>query len=123
MSKVKSEVLEAFKMMWGLYPGPVMLIHASREILAVNEAAAGLGLPLGITCHSLYPSDKPCPGCLAGKALRQQQGVRRAAWAASQRKFMDGFWVPVAGEEAVFVHFGNDITDLVRPELLPDDAQ
>jgi cold shock CspA family protein len=36
---------------------------------------------------------------------------------------MDGFWVPVAGEEDVYVHFGNDITDLVRPELLPSVAQ
>lgn len=118
MPEVKPEVLKAFQMMWGLYPGPVMLIHASREILAVNAAAAELGLPVGITCHSLYPSDKPCPGCLADKALRQGQGIRRAAYAPRQKQFMDGFWIPVAGEKDVYVHFGNDISEYARPELL-----
>lgn len=117
MPQVEPEVLHAFEMMWGLYPGPVLLIHKSREIMAVNQAAATLGLPAGILCHSLYPSDTPCPGCMANKALKQGQGVRRPAWSERQGQFMDGFWIPVSGEPELYVHFGNDLTDLVRPEL------
>ncbi len=123
MIDVKPEVLRAFEMMWGLHPGPVMLIHKSREIVAVNQAAATLGLPVGILCHSLYPSDKPCPGCMANKALNQGQAVRKTAYAASQSCFMDGFWIPVVGEPELYVHFGNDISEFVRPELLPAKAE
>jgi hypothetical protein len=31
---------------------------------------------------------------------------------------LDGYWVPVTGEKDIYVHFGNDITEYVRPELL-----
>lgn len=117
MVDVKPEILRAFEMMWGLHPGPVMLIHKSREIVAVNQAAAAVGLPVGILCHSLYPSDKPCPHCLANKALKQAQAVRRTAYVPSQKRFMDGFWIPVVSEPELYVHFGNDITEYVRPEL------
>ena len=123
MIDVKPEVLKAFQMMWGLHPGAVMLIHKSREILAVNQAAEALGLPTGITCHSLYPSDTPCPGCMANKALNQGQAVRKTAYAQSQQCFMDGFWIPVLGEPDIYVHFGNNITEFVRPELLPAKAE
>jgi len=123
MPEVKMEILDAFRMMWGLYPEPVMLIHRSRKILAVNDAAAAFGLPTGITCHSLYPSDRPCPGCLADKALRHGKAARRGAYSSSQGKFLDGFWIPVAGDPDIYVHFGNDLTDLVRPELLPAKAE
>lgn len=117
MVDVKPEILRAFEMMWGLHPGPVMLIHKSREIVAVNQAAAAVGLPVGILCHSLYPSDKPCPHCLANKALKQAQAVRRTAYVPSQKRFMDGFWIPVVSEPELYVHVGNDITEYVRPEL------
>lgn len=123
MSDVKPEVLNAFQMMWGLHPGVVMLIHKDRRILAVNRNAEALGLPVGILCHSLYPSDTPCPGCMANKALNQGKAVRKTAYAPSQKCFMDGFWIPVVGEPELYVHFGNDITEYVRPELLPSPAE
>ena len=34
---------------------------------------------------------------------------------------MDGFWTPGAGEGDAYVHLGNDVTDSVRPELLPGE--
>ena len=77
MVAIENRTLEAFAKMWGLFPAPVLLIHASREILAVNECAKGLGIPAGIKCHSLYPSETPCPGCLANKALMDNAAVRR----------------------------------------------
>lgn len=119
MIEVKPEVLRAFEMMWGLHPSPVLLIHKSREVLAVNQAATSLGVAAGIRCYSLYPSDKPCPGCLANKALNQCKGIRETAYAPSRKLFIDGFWIPVIGEPEVYVHYGNDITECVRPELLP----
>lgn len=31
---------------------------------------------------------------------------------------MDAFWIPVVGADDVYVHFGNDISPHVRPELM-----
>lgn len=118
MQKTSEAVLEAFGKMWGLYPAPVMLIHASREVLAVNACAEDLGITPGILCHSLYPSDKPCPGCLANKALKTGAAVRKTAKDKRSGRFLDGYWIPVPGEPDIYVHFGSDITEYVKPELM-----
>lgn len=118
MVAVKADVLESFEKMWGLFPAPVLLIHANREILAVNECAKETGIPAGVKCHSLYPSDKPCPGCLANKALKDEAAVRRCGMDKRSGKFLDGYWIPVQGEKDIYVHYGADISDYVKPELL-----
>ena len=118
MNEVGKPVLDAFDKMWGLFPAPVMLIHATREIVAVNSAAEELNISKGMLCHSLYPSDKPCPGCLANKALKSGKAQRRSDKDKRSGRFLDGYWVPVRGEDDLYVHFGADITDYVKPELL-----
>lgn len=121
--EVKPSLLEAFRLMWGNHPGPVLLIHKSRQILAVNDCARELGVPTGISCHTLYPSDTPCPGCLANLAVKKGEAVRQAAYSERTGQFLDGYWVPVQGEEDIYVHFGNDISEYVKPELLhPKDG-
>ncbi|MCJ2164920.1 MULTISPECIES: hypothetical protein [unclassified Pseudodesulfovibrio] len=120
MQQVSESVLEAFGKMWGLYPAPVMLIHASREVLAVNACADGLGIAAGIQCHSLYPRDKVCPGCQANKALKTGSAVRKTAMDNRSGRFLDGYWIPVQGESDIYVHFGSDITEYVKPELMTD---
>lgn len=118
MAEVEQHVLDAFDAMWGLFPAPVLLIHASRKILAVNKCAEEQGVPSGIQCHSLYPSDKKCPGCLADKALKNNEAVRRCGIDKRSGDFLDGYWIPVQGEKDVYVHYGVDITEYVKPELL-----
>lgn len=118
MNQVDQSVLKAFETMWGLYPEPVLLIHASRDVLAVNDCAKELGVTAGIKCHALYPSDKPCPGCLANVMLKSGKARRKAAVDNQSGKFLDGYWIPVKGVSDVYVHFGNDIGEYVKPELL-----
>lgn len=118
MKSVDQSVLEAFDTMWSLYPEPVLLIHACREILAVNQRAAEVGITTGIKCHSLYPSERPCPGCLANKMLKSGQAERKGSVDPRTDRYLDSYWIPVKGVDKVYVHFGNDITDFVKPELL-----
>ncbi|WFS63834.1 hypothetical protein LF599_06635 [Pseudodesulfovibrio thermohalotolerans] len=120
MKSVDQSVLEAFDTMWGLYPEPVLLIHACRDILAVNQRAEELGVTTGIKCHSLYPSERVCPGCLGNKMLKSGQATRKGSLSNQTGRYLDGYWIPVKGEKEVFVHFGNDITDFVKPELLAE---
>ncbi|WP_320009375.1 hypothetical protein [Maridesulfovibrio sp.] len=118
MKSVDKSVLEAFDTMWGLYPEPVLLVHACRDILAVNQKAEEVGIPTGIKCYSMHPSDRPCPGCLANKMLKSGKATRRGALNERSGKFLDGYWIPVKGVEKVYVHLGNDISEFVKPELL-----
>lgn len=118
MAEVQKQVLDAFGKMWGQFPSPVFLIHSSREILAVNNCAEQLGILPGIQCHSLYPSDKACPGCRADKALKDNAAVRHCAKDKRSGKFLDGYWIPVQGEKDIYVHYGADISEYVKPELL-----
>ena len=120
MKSVDQSVLEAFDAMWGLYPEPVMLVHACRDILAVNQRAAESGITVGIKCYTLYPSDRICPGCLANKMLKSGQATRKGSLNKQTGRYLDGYWIPVKGVEEVYVHFGNDITEFVKPELLAE---
>jgi hypothetical protein len=120
MSDIDQEVLDAFSMMWGLYPAPVLLIHADRDIIACNRAAQEAGVPVGIKCHSMYPSDVPCPGCRANAALKKGEAIRRGAYVAAREQFLDSYWIPVMGHDDLYVHFGSDITEFVKPELLTE---
>jgi len=119
MNEVKQDVLDSFQTMWGLFPEPVLLLHASRKILARNKVAEALGIPAGVPCHSLHGREKACAGCLADKALKRGEALRHTSWSPLARKFMDTFWCPVEGEKDIYVHFGNDITEFVKAELLP----
>ncbi|CCH50267.1 hypothetical protein [Pseudodesulfovibrio piezophilus] len=118
MAHVQPEILESFKLMWNLYPSPVFLVHKDRDILATNKAAQGLGINAGIKCHSLCENQKVCPGCKANVSLKKNEGVRQLAFSSYSNMFMDGYWIPVDGVDDVYVHFGNDITEYVKPELL-----
>ncbi len=120
MKSIDQSVLEAFDTMWGLYPEPVMLIHACRDILAVNQRAEEVGITTGIKCYTLYPSDRVCPGCLANEMLKSGKATRKGAFIAKTGRYIDGYWIPVKGVEKVYVHFGNDITEFANPELLAE---
>ncbi|SHI79108.1 hypothetical protein [Propionispora hippei] len=98
-----AKVIEAFQMMWGNFPDPVMLVHKSREILAVNASYNKLGVVPGIKCSSMGTPERH-KRCLANKALASQQ----AAFFKGEvnGKSVIGFWIPVVGYPDIYVHFG-----------------
>ena len=108
---VKKEIIDAFDVMWGLHPAPVMLIKADREIVAVNQAGQELGIPTGIRCFQLTGNDHICDGCQGNLSLKDNTSKRSVAWSDKLNMFADTYWIPVCGEEGLFIHFGNDITE------------
>ena len=46
------EIINAFHLMWGDFPEPVMITQKSREIVAVNKKAEAMGLKAGIKCSA-----------------------------------------------------------------------
>ncbi|MDL2272610.1 hypothetical protein LJC23_06220 [Desulfovibrio sp. OttesenSCG-928-I05] len=96
------KLLEAFHLMWDAYPGPASLVHASKRILAVNDACREGGRVPGMVC-STWPSPDNHRGCMAQRALAEQvpffKEVRRPGGVFRV------YWLPVAGYPDCYVHF------------------
>lgn len=100
---VDSKVIEAFKLMWGSFPEPVMLIHKNREILAVNELCSNWGTTPGVKCIELGSSPEAHKGCMANEALATQ--TAKVAIGEFVGKEIRSYWVPVTGYPDIFLHF------------------
>ena len=69
---VDQNILDAFQLMWGTFPEPVMLIQKNRTILAVNDLAKKIGIRTEIKCFSLNPGEVAsdhCKQCMIGSAV------------------------------------------------------
>lgn len=100
---VDATVIDAFQLMWGNFPEPVMLVHQNRAILAVNEACSKFGGEVGIKCSSIGAPENH-KGCLANQALASRQ----ATYSKNQAngKPVIAFWIPIADHPDILVHFG-----------------
>lgn len=111
------EMINAFDAMWGLHPSPVMLLKANRDIVAVNEAGKQLGIPTGVKCFSLTKQAGICNGCQGNACLKDGQAKRTVAWSEKMNMFLDTYWFPVRGEDKLFIHLSNNITEWAKEEL------
>ena len=114
--EINDEITRNFHLFWDNYPGPVMLVHKTRTIMAANRAARALSCPVGTRCIDLGEK-KHHAGCLASKALKEGTGVREVSYAEHLGQVVDGYWIPLAGSEELYVHFCNDITDYASERL------
>lgn len=101
-------LVDAFQLMWGNFPDPMMLVHRDRTILAVNDACAAQGTAAGRKCFSYNPvpgavENSACKACQANKALEAGSTV------ACEGEFGGGpriraYWIPLKGSSEVYVH-------------------
>ncbi|AIF54108.1 hypothetical protein [Pelosinus sp. UFO1] len=100
---MEAKVIEAFHMMWDNFPEAVMLIHKSREILAVNNACRNAGGVVGGKCSELGGSERH-KGCLANQAI----ATNKATYSKSEvgGKEIIGYWIPLTDYPDIYVHFG-----------------
>ncbi|MGE4496463.1 MAG: hypothetical protein AB7E48_01175 [Deferribacterales bacterium] len=117
----KEKVIEAFKLTWEEYPSPVMLLSRKHDILALNKAGEQNGIPTGIKCHSLGDSSSHAKYCKAAAALKSRKAVRHVCYIEERGIVYDGFWLPVG--EDFLIHFGNDITEYAKEEMLTKPAE
>ncbi|MBN1665360.1 MAG: hypothetical protein JW943_17325 [Deltaproteobacteria bacterium] len=114
--------IDAFHMNWNIHPFPVLLIKKDRTILGVNTAGQKLGIPAGMKCFRLAKNEKICPFCQGNTALKENRGIQVGGYNPATKKFTETFWVPLDGIEDVYLHYGNDITQWVRENLLEKPA-
>jgi hypothetical protein len=109
MSDPKNDprLLEAFQLMWGNFPDPMMLVHRDRTILAVNDACAAMGTAAGTKCFSYNAvpgavANGACKACQANKALTAGTAIACAYELGG--KNIRGYWVPLRGSSEVYLH-------------------
>ena len=117
---VEQRILEAFQTMWGPFPEPVMLVHKSRTVLAVNDMARNAGIAPGIRCFSLNPEVGPgedhCQRCQADLALKTGESVC-VEDEVGGRKII-GYWMPLKEVPDVYVHFGIGTAKSITAKLM-----
>jgi hypothetical protein len=112
--------IQAFEQMWGHYPAPVMLLNKAHVVQAVNSAGQALGITPGINCFALVGRDRRCRHCKAPLALKNGEAQRSVEFSKDFGRVIDGYWIPVAGNAELYVHFGNDITAWADPSKFPE---
>lgn len=100
-------LVEAFLLMWGNFPDPMMLVHRDRTILAVNDACARQGTTAGTKCFSYNPDPRAvendaCKACQANKALKA--GTAIACDGNFGEHLIRGYWIPLKGSSEVYIH-------------------
>lgn len=120
--EVNEEITRNFHLFWDNYPAPVMLVHKNRTIIAANKVGEEIGCPVGTRCIDLGEK-KHHAGCKANKALQERTGVRDVSYVEHLKQVVDGYWIPVAGVEDLYVHFANDITEWAADRLFPKDGE
>ena len=101
------KVLEAFQLMWGNFPEPVMLVHKFRDILAVNEARGKNGVIPGTKCSSIGNPNQH-KGCLANQALATQKAI--CVKENTNNNPIIAYWLPIPNYPEIYVHFAISTT-------------
>jgi hypothetical protein len=113
---------EAFHLMWDPFPFIVMLIQKDRTIIDVNASAKAMGINPGVKCFQLSGESKVHANCLANQALKEKQARRQTAYNEAFKCVYDSYWLPIAGHDDLYVHFGIDITEHANPARYPQIA-
>jgi hypothetical protein len=95
-----------------------MLIHRNRTILDRNKAAGAVGLTTGTRCIDLGNKEDH-KGCLANKALDGQTPMRTVAYVEAYGAVLDSYWIPLAGEQDLYLHFSADISAYAAESMFP----
>ena len=117
-TEISEELSRNFHLFWGNFPFPVMLIHKDRTILDRNKAGEAIGCVPGTRCVDMGKMEDHC-GCLANQALQEQTARRVVAYQDSYGMVLDSYWVPLAGEEDLYLHFSIDITEYAAGRMFP----
>lgn len=116
--EISDEIRRNFHLFYDNFPFPVILAHKDRTILEVNKKGAEVGYPTGVRCVDMGQKEHH-KSCLANKAFAEQTATRLVAYFDFTGMVLDSYWIPLAGSDELFVHYGADITEWASEKLLP----
>ena len=73
--------------------------------------------------RSLFKNSKPVHKyvglvCLLNFVLMGISGIQVGSYTEAQKQFTEFFWVPLDGVDGIYLHYGNNITQWVKEDLL-----
>ncbi len=119
--QTSAETIQSFNLMWDSFPHVVLLLNQSRSVLAVNRLGRDLGISPGTKCFQLTQANGVHPVCKADAALKD--GQSRRSTGASNGRVLDSYWLPLEGDEGLYIHFAIDITEYAKEELLENQSR
>ena len=119
---ISDEIRRNFHLFWDNYPAAVILIDRNRTIIEINKAAEERGYPVGVQCISMGEK-KHHASCKLNIALREKSSVRNVEYIDFLGQVVDTYWLPLAGEEDLYIHFANDITEWAKESLFPQKCE
>lgn len=120
--QISDEILSNFHLFYDNFPAPVILVHKDRTILAMNKTAETAGYQIGIRCVDMGKKEHH-KACLANKALSEQAATRLVAYFDFAGAVLDSYWIPLAGNNELFVHYATDITQWAAESLRPEQCE
>ena len=118
--KASDETIKSFKLMWDSFPHVVLLLEPSRSIQAVNRMGRDLGIQPGTKCYQLTQAKDVHAVCKADEALKE--GQSRRSTGASNGRVLDSYWLPLEGDENLYIHFAIDITEWAKEDILENQS-
>jgi hypothetical protein len=101
-SQADKQLVEAFTLMWGAYPGPASLVHKSKTIIAVNKACLLGGRKPGMICAK-WDSPERHVGCLANRTIKEQMPMHKEI--RKNRQIFRVYWLTIQGFPDYYIHF------------------
>lgn len=98
----RSQLIQAFHLMWDHLPAPCSLVNKGKEVIAVNPAAKAFGREVGMICSKHGPPELH-KGCLAAKALSSHE--TQQIYSERDGKKFTVFWMPIDGYDEYYIHF------------------
>jgi hypothetical protein len=115
-----TDICRAFHLTWDTFPTLVMLLGKDRTIRDVNAHGKNLGIVPGvIKCFELTGQSEVCGGCLANLALKESAAQRIVAYLKGLKGVYDTYWLPISGQNDLYIHYSTDISEHANPELFP----
>lgn len=116
--QISDEIHRNFHLFYDNFPFPAILVHKDRTILDMNRKAGEVGYQTGIRCADMGKKEHH-QGCLANQALKEKTTTRVVAYFDFLGSVLDSYWIPLAGSDELYVHYGADITEWASERLLP----
>ena len=121
-TQISQELISYFHLYWDNFPAPVLLVHKDRTIIAGNKAAEPTGAIPGTRCSDRGPKEAH-NNCLANRAFKDNKAQRSVEYVPMAGMVMDAYWIPLAGDADLYVHFGIDITPYAAEKMFPQSGR
>ncbi|HXP97198.1 MAG TPA: hypothetical protein VN809_10830 [Telmatospirillum sp.] len=111
--------VQAFDLMWELFPEPALLVHKDRTVLAANAVARQFGRKEGEKCFGATPSGggaNHCRSCKADRALQDRQAISEVSLDLGGP--VTNYWLPLPDSADLYVHFGIGVAELLKKQGL-----